>query len=406
MVLKERKRVERITKGLSSSSNLHPQNPPRQQSAPNAELSMPSSATAIRTTMGRSIIGGKAVASSSKDKATKSSDKGDEKARGDSHTVDSAFWPPSFYADPMKLGGKVPFAALAFGKSRRNKSSVVGTGQKPTIRNSTPQRPITAPPVFQSNVELENDGEAWTVMEKHWKRQLMTLRETFDGIRSALFQPPSKKQRQDPFSALDDDIVAHSFSASILESVICDLSSVLDRVGEVEGAFRDPLFIEEVNKDDEFLQQNDDDDDDEAMAFLICTEVLDTTAESGMPMGVPVDLDEEEPLWCHEELAVDDNRDEEHWIGEYTPQKELSVNDKVNEEEDADVASLLECTEALGERLPTSDEKYTASKHDGASHREQAVQVAQDVVLIQELTRLVRQKTLELTRIRMASASK
>ena len=199
---------------------------------------------------------------------------------GDSmNDSDAQFLPPSSFADPMMIGGTIPFAALAFGRSFKN-----GLSDKDDNNRNAPKRQAGR----QANPALGATTHPCHVHKQH---------DVFDGLRNILFYNEDIAIPREKGIGHQMGLVSgKDFSSmDLLNSLSSDISCIVDRMLSVESDFRDPVRVEQLQdqKESSVSEQ-----DHAGLSALRCSETLE-----------PVKTDLESLLDFPESASEDDCAD-------------------------------------------------------------------------------------------------
>ena len=233
--------------------------------------------------------------------------------------------------------------------------------------------------------------------------------------------PPIKRKTNIPV------LGSPEFSQSLFDSVTRDLSSVIDHVMEAGRNFTDPSQAETL-----LLPEGSDDEDDdetcvedaEGTSLLTCTEKLNKI-RTGVDFPDEMDNDdnsesdavgdehEEEDLECDEDAALLECNERLPPLADEEKLTAIAMMKRMQEEfyssdseseDDEEAMLLLECHEELDdEDGPTLKAQKNMDEEAQESARKRSIQTSQQVALLQELTRIIRQKTLDLARQRLGS---
>jgi hypothetical protein len=274
--------------------------------------------------------------------------------------VVDAFWPPSYppYTIPMKVRGSTRMvAALSFGKSSQKRSA------PPAASGFSRKTKRLKKPAVDSTV-VSNDAAAGTTnLERKWNRHARLVRQTFNGLREELFKakqapstalvPQTKSVNQTRkvatflFRSVTNDISTMCSSAKVAKQ--CVIAGIEDKLeAPVEGLKEHENAATKPKRDGETQEL-----DEEEKSLLLCTEEIASEGEQ--------EEDKEEP-------------------------------------DDEERLALLVCAE----EIETKTAPKTLSKE---ASRKLAIQMAQDVALIRELTFSIRRKTLDLCKTRIAKTT-
>ena len=310
-------------------------------------------------------------------------------------------------------------------------------------------------------------GMGGTELERQWRRRIGAVRDTFDGVRAIILRDHQQqrlmRKRADRHDVTDGHpslfrdyattsikdrehhgtsgptirqtttvptLGSPEFSRSLFDSVTRDLSSVIDHVMDARLAFTDPVQAEKLLHGGDNYDGDDDEtlvEDAGALSLLTCTEKLDI-----IPTGVkfPDDMihdgskrkgvaqeeeadssdydDEEEALLeCKERLpplADEDSMNEISMMKRLQEEFYSSSSTDSSDVDDEDAMLLLQCHEKLDdEELPGVLPRNKTGGETQTDPRGRAIQMSQELAMVQELTRIIRQKTLELARQRISS---